>query len=300
VEFHRSTRFSRWLRRRLESAIIPRSAPENRTAYRAQFGDASRNVEIVAEGLGRLIRRHPVKSALVLRTVADWLTGYFGMQRRLADRPRYLIYTQHDAEIPFVPEADILYTYMISQITYVANALANICSARQMHHITGGFVVLNELGMEAFDRCPSVMPRFHGHQRLSLKVIQRLDQPLNCCPSLHIAYSLFLDGVAETFIKPLRQQRDAFDSVRYSTVGMFNSVLYTKQHSILDVAFPYDEIVSIYEEALQLHRRCGSFAGTLDAYLEDHGYQTVAPDADIGHSHFDTERREIVPVEGDQ
>jgi hypothetical protein len=63
---------------------------------------------------------------------------------------------------------------------------------------------------------------------------------------------------------------------------------------------PYDEIVSIYEEVLQLHRRCGSFAGTLDAYLEDHGYQTVAPDADIGHSHFDTERREIVPVEGDQ
>lgn len=327
VEFHRSSGFSRWLRRRLESAIIPRSAPENRTAYRAQFGDASRNVEIAVEGLGRLIRRHPVKSALVLRTLADWLTGYFGMQRRLADRPRYLIYTQHDAEIPFVPEADILYTYMISQIVYVANALANICSARQMHHITGGFVVLNELGVEAFDRCPSVMPRFHGHQRLSLKVIQRLDQPLNCCPSLHIAYSLFLDGVAETFIKPLRQQRDVFDSVRYSTVGMFNSVLYTKQHSILDVAFgmvcaklvferrfdrpfnafvdqfpalqdahpiPYDEIVSIYEEALQLHRRCGSFAGTLDAYLEAHGYQTVAPDADIGHSHFDTVRREIV------
>ncbi len=330
AEFARSSPFSRWLRRRLEAVIIPRSDPQYRRAYVEQFGDASRNVEIAVEGLGRLLRDHPFKSLLVLRTLSDWLFRYFGTQKDLAQTDRYLVYTEHDSHIPFQPEQDILYTYMLAQIAYIANELAEIASPTRMKHITEGFMEMNRLGVEAFSRFPSVMPRYTEHDRLSLRVIQHLDKPLNCCPSLHIAYSLFLDGVADLIVRPLPEKREAFQSVRYSTIGMFNSVLYTKQHSILDVAFgmlcaemvfvrwfqrpfdnfvstfpelasqhpiPYDEIERMYNEARQISRGGGgrSLAETLGIYLERHGYPLVGHDEEIGPGwYYDVGRGEMV------
>jgi len=327
AEFLRSSPFSRWLRRLLKALIIPRSDPANTDAYLEQFDEASRNVEIAAEGLGGLIKNHPLKFLLVLKAVGDWQRRYFGSQKDLADKPRYLVYTQLDNKIPFVPQEDILYTYMISQIAYVANELAGVVSARQMKYITECFIALNDIGVEAFYKHPTTMPRFRDHQRLSLKVIQHLDEPLNCCPSLHIAYSLLLDGIAEFVIKPLRNRRDAFKSIRFSTIGMFNSVLYTKQHSILDVAFgmlcarivfeerfdmpfndfvsvfpsleddhpiPYDDIVRIYEEALAIRTSVDNLAEILGIYLEKHGFVTVEPGEEPGICYFDLEKREIV------
>ena len=328
AEFARSTPFSRWLRRRLEAVIIPRSEPRYRQAYMAQLDDASRNVEIAVEGLGRLLKRHPLKSLLVLRTLGDWFFRYFGTQKDLAQRDRYLGYTEHDHRIPFVPQQDILYTYMLAQIAYIANELAEISTVRQLMQITEGFMEMNSFGVEAFTRYPSVMPRYTEHDRLSLRVIQYLDKPLNCCPSLHIAYSLFLDGVAEMLIRPLAHKREAFQSVRFSTIGMFNSVLYTKQHSILDVAFgmlcaevvferrfdhpfdnfvstfpaladehpiPYDEIERMYDEARQIHRQAGSLAETLGIYLERHRYPMMGPQEEIGPGcYFDTGKGALV------
>ncbi len=327
AEFRRASFFSTWLRRRLKAVIIPRADAENREAYLAQFDDASRNVEIAIEGLGRLIRHHPQKSVYVLRGIGHWLRQYFGAQRRAINKPRYLVYTQLDKPIPFVPAEDILYTYMIAQIAYVTSELAGIVSARQMGHIARGFIKMNSIGVQAFDRYPTLMPRFLDHDRLSLKVVQRLDKPLNCCPSLHIAYSLFLDGVGVLLFKPQATKREVFESVRFSTIGMFNSVLYSKQHSILDVAFgmlcarlvfeqwfdqpfddfvsafpsmardhpiPYEEIAGIYEEACAIQKRGGSLAETLGTYLRAHGYQRVEPDEEIGLSYFDTVRKRIV------
>jgi hypothetical protein len=110
---------------------------------------------------------------------------------------------------------------------------------------------------------------------------------------------------------------------------MFNSVLYTKQHSLLDVAFgilcaqlvfearyegafddlthafdgmraehpiPYDEIVAIYGEARAMHRAGEPLADTLGRYLREHGYRTVPPDEALGIAYLDTRTREIVRV----
>jgi hypothetical protein len=269
----------------------------------------------------------------VVLAVGNWLVRYFDAQKLAAKRPRYYVYTQFDSRIPFRPEEDILYTYMIAQIAYIANELAGIVSARQMMHIAGGFIELNKVGVEAFRKYPTLMPRFLNHKRLSLKVIQQLDRPLNCCPSLHIAYSLFLDGIAELIIKPHRNRRDAFDSVRFSTIGMFNSVLYTKQHSILDVAFgmlcakmvfeerfdrpfndflsvfpslkrrhpiPYDEITRIYQEALTIQKRGGRLAEVLGTYLRTHGYPKIAPDEEVGTGYFDTSTKRLVRATEDR
>jgi len=159
--------------------------------------------------------------------------------------------------------------------------------------------------------------------------VQRLDKPLNCCPSLHIAYALLLDNLAPTLRDRAEYEVEALDSVRTVTLGMFNSVLYTKQHSLLDVAFgilcakivferrydtdfddltdafdamggehpiPYDELTAIYREAQSMHRSGEPLADTLGRYLQRHGYRTVTPDQELRIAYFDTRAREIVRV----
>ena len=331
-EFRRTSAFSRALRQVLKLVILPLSAPERRGAYRLQFDEASRNVEIAAEHLARLLLAHPVKGARVLGVVRNWLSGYFSAQRSVAGRERYLIYTQLDDRIPFVPEEDTMYTYMLAQIAYVARELAERVSVDEMGEVASAFIDANRLGTGVFLRHPTVMPRFLDHDRLSLKTVQRADEPLNCCPSLHIAYSILLDNIAEGVLAPRRGRREVFDSIRYSTIRMFNSVLYTKQHSLIDVGFgilcarlvferrfaarlgrpfndfvsvfdtlrgqhphiPYDEIAAIYAESARLHRQTGTLCGAVGAYLERHAFARVRHDDDIRRSYFDTEARRLM------
>lgn len=315
-EFRRSSPFSRALRRALAPVILRLSVPEDRAAFAPQLPEASRNVEIAVEQLARLLATHPIKAGFVVATIRDWLTRYFGAQRRVEDRPRILVYTDLDARIPFVPEEDTMYTYMIAQIAYVAGELCAVVSARDMRAIAAGFMEANRLGEEVFLAHPTVMPRFRDHDRLSLRVIQRLDAPVNCCPSLHITYSLLLDNLAAVVFAPHPERREAWDAVRYSTTRMFNSVLYTKQHSLIDVAFgilcarivhqrhfaprfgrpfddllgsftslaaahptiDYDAITAMYREALAIHERTGNLEATVGEYLRD--YPRLPPDAD--------------------
>ncbi len=330
--FRRSTAFSRLLRRGLRTFALPAFGREHRDAYAEQFEDASRNVEVAVEGTLQLVNRHFLKAMPILGGVGNWLTTYFGAQENAEDRDRYLVYTEHDHRIPFRPDQDVLYAYMVCQIAYLANELAEVLSRKEMKAFAGGFTALNEVGAEAFRAHPSVMPRFLGHDRLALRVVQRLDRPLNCCPSLHIAYALLLDNLARTLGDRTDALREALDSVRSVTLGMFNSVLYTKQHSLLDVAFgilcarivfeeryegvfddltralpamaadhpiPYDEIVTIYRSAWAMRGETEPLAETLGRYLQQHGYRTVPPDEDVAGAYFDTRARAIVRVHED-
>lgn len=331
-EFRRSSLFSRGLRRLLRGIIIPLSEAGNREAYRAQFAEASRNVEIATEQLLKLSVTHPWKTAHVIAAIRHWISTYFRAQGAAARRDRYLVYTRWDEGIPFVPEEDIMYTYMLAQIAYVAGALAAILPGPAMAEVARAFMEMNALGAEVFDRFPTVMPRFKDHRRLSLHVIQRVDQPLNCCPSLHIAYSILLDNLAGSVIAPHPAHREVYASIRYSTGRMFNSVLYTKQHSLLDVAFgilcarlvyearfrdrfgrefsdftslfdtlkgdhpaiPYDRIAAMYAEAVALHARAGTLVGAVGAYLEEHGFPRIAPEDEVDGRSYDVERREML------
>ena len=328
-EYRRSSAFSRLLRRGLRRAILPRCDAEKRPAYAEQFDEGSRNVEIMVEGLLGLLRRHPIKTAHILRALQHWRGTYYPMQNECRERLGYLIYTQHDRPIPFIPESDTLYAYMVCQISYVARQIAELVSVAQMRHVADTFMELNSTAIEAFRQHPTLMPRLTDHDRITLMVVQKIDDPTNCCPSLHIAYSMLLDNLAQFLIRPMRKKAEVFTAIRYSTIGMFNSVLYTKQHSILDVAFgmlcarlvfekaydypyddftssfaelqtqhpiPYGEIAALYHEACELQREHGSLSDTLGAFLRLHGYPRLRCDADIGHAYFDTTTREVVDL----
>ena len=327
--FERSSAFSRMLRWSLRRTVLPLTSAEHRDAYAEQFDDSSRNLEIVVEGLGQLINRHTLKTATLSRGVFHWWSAYFGAQRGTKKRDRYLVYTDLDHAVPFVPDQDILYAYMVTQIAFLANELAEVLSRAELAGIARAFMDLNRIGAETFERYPTVMPRFVDHDRLSLRIVQYLDAPVNCCPSLHIAYALLLDNLARSLGERLADKVDVLESVRTSTVGMFNSVLYTKQHALVDVAFgilcarevfearfargfddltsvfpdlarehpiPYDAIVGMLDEATRLRRSNDSLADALGRYLDVHGFVTVGPNDEIADVYFDMGKRQIVRV----
>jgi hypothetical protein len=333
AEFLRSSGFSRWLRRQLRGVILPRVAANNRDAYGEQFDDASRNVEIAIEGLLHLFKNYPAKAIPVAFAIADWRLKYSGAARASREEQRYLVYTQHDRGIPFRPEDDTVYAYMVGQIAYIAKELARLASTRQMWRIVSGFTAMNELGVSTYRLFPSLTPRYWQHERLTLSVVQSIDEPVNCCPSLHIAYSIYMDNVAQFVIKPVRKKREVFDAIRFSTVAMFNSVLYTKQHSLIDVGFgilcaklafeglfdfpfdnflhvfeelksvhpiPYDQIETCYHRALELYEESGDFSVAVGTYLETEGFPRIDPHLSTIEEtgYFDTSLQKIVALNG--
>ncbi|HII71975.1 TPA: hypothetical protein HA265_04440 [Candidatus Woesearchaeota archaeon] len=323
AEFRRSSILSRGINWILKHTILPQFPKEHMDSYLRQWEPSSRNVEIALEGLLKLARR-PRHCWAVLSTLKDWGDNYFP---NADERPRYLINTQHDEKIPFRGEADIMYVYMIAQIGYVANGLAENTTIEEMRTVAQGFKEMNRTGGKAFSEHPSVMPRVTEHDRLSLRAAQKLDKPYNACPSLHIAYSIYMDNVAGRYLK----DRDMLDSIRKSAKAMLNSVLYVKQHSILDVAFgimcarivyektygegfndftevfdelreehptiDYDEISSVYREIEEIREKMQDktdLAGMMGTYLKRHGYKKIRPEEDVNNAYFDTERREII------
>ncbi len=325
--FEDPSAFSLALRRVLRLTVLPLFGTAHRADYEAQFDEASRNAEIAVEGLGRLVNRHTLLVAPVVGALAHWTRHYHFTQRRVADQPRYLVYTDLDVGIPFRPEADTLYAYMVTQVAHLATEMAEVLPRRELRAAIRAFPEMNAVASEAFRRLPTVMPRFTDHARLSLRVVQALDRPLNCCPSLHIAYSLMIDDLAQTAFGGRDDKAEILETVQRVTVGMVDSVLYTKQHAILDVAFgmlcarivhdrlfgrpfgdplavldfappddaiPRDAIAALYEEASWWHARAGDLAGALGGFLRHHGFPRVGPEDELADCHVDTETGALV------
>ena len=320
-EFNNRSLFSKLIGYAGEKTILPQF-PEPLRSDTKQFNEAKRNLEIAVEGLARLTVRHPVKTASVMYLLKDWATKYFTEQKKPI--PRYLVFTDKDKDIDFRPEEDTWYIYMLAQITTVTNEVADHTTLKEFMTMVRAFKDVNGIGTEAFIRCPSVMPRYTDHKRQGLYVVQKLDQPYNCCPSLHIAYSLSLDNIAMKHAKDEEVKHD----LRKSTKRMFNSVLYVRQHAILDVAFgmmcarmvyekhygedfndfrrefgnlqkdnptiPYDEIEKIYEEITDIRATIidrFDLAIILDRYIDRHGYKLS--DSVVTGSYFDTGTKRI-------
>ena len=110
------------------------------------------------------------------------------------------------------------------------------------------FIELNQMGAETYNYCPTVMPRYTNHDRFLLKIVQQIDKPLNCCPSLHIAYSILLYNIGKQVVDLPRRNFRAWQSVETTAIEMFNSVLYTKQHSITDVVMGIEAAKMAFEK----------------------------------------------------
>ncbi len=235
--FQRRSWLSLPLRAVLRPIVLWRGGRRDRAAFRQQYPEAARNVEIALEGLLKIAASHPIRVAPILQTVAHYLRTYFGAQGSTRREKQYLIYTSEDARIPFRPEWDTFYVYMLSQISTLTHEVVGMSSFGQVRRVARTFQRLNSEGARVFHALPTRMPRLTQHTRLSLRAVQYLDAPLNCCPSLHIAYTVMIDNLFAWVLETERLRPAVWADVRTATLGMINSVLYTKQHSLVDVAF---------------------------------------------------------------
>jgi len=201
-----------------------------------QFTEASRNVEIAAEGLLRIGFTHPIKVLPVAGTITHWAMTYFTAQKKLKKEDQWLIYTEEDHQVPFKPEYDTFYSYMVSQISVLIDEVVRVAPYGQVSKLAKLCRNLNREGNKAYTAFPSRMYRPTEHNRLSLKVVQYLDEPLNCCPSLHIAYSVALYNVSKNVLDFPNKSPEFWQDLETAAIGMFDSVMYTKQHSFIDVA----------------------------------------------------------------
>ena len=304
-EYQDQSLFSKCLRYTLKYSVLPFSSKENKEHYKEQFTEASRNLEITLENVLKLVR-HPVKAISILKAIKNFSSNYLGSQKNIKNHEKYFVYTQLDNQIPFILEEDTMYAYTFAQFAYISNNLCKMLGKKEIKNIAASFSELNTLGAETFNKYPTLMPRFTNHNRLTLKILQKIDKPTNCCPSLHIAYSLLLDNISERKIKP--KSEEIFNSIRYSTKRMFNSVLYTKQHALVDIAFGilcakvvfekrftenenfndflsefdslksehpkinYDEIKNIYSEALDIYKNTENFPESVGLYMKNKGF----------------------------
>jgi len=331
AEFQRQSTVRKAVQRALHAYVMHQVEPEMRPVYETHFAEASRNVEIAVDHMGQMFLRRPGHALCVVEAVADFIRRYYPAMKHGVERERWLIYTEHDHRVPFVAESDILYVYMAAQLGYVAHALATRLPLRAMHKMSRGFMEMNTLAIEAFEAHPTTMPRWDGRHRISLRILHAIDEPTNCAPSLHIAYALYLDNVTRHVLGGEPRYHSVCAAVRCATRGMFNSVLYTKQHAVLDVAFgmlvgrrvflrrfggsyddlrdefpalmrehaiPFDAIAEMYAELLE--REEGGrrpIAEVLGEYLRDHGYPRLPAGTPVGHQYFHTRTRETVPFQ---
>ncbi|MBU0470675.1 MAG: hypothetical protein KKA62_00555 [Nanoarchaeota archaeon] len=217
------------------AAILFPFLGENPRSYFKQMPSASRNVEIVVENLLKLSSK-PKKLFTILKPVCKMTTNYGKAQKETKIKEQHLVYTDLDHRIPFRPTDDILYVYQLAHMALFSRELVENYPNHVFKEVIKCFLDVEKEAVEVFQKYPTVMPRFTDHDRITLKATQAFDNPLNCCPSLHIAYSLLIYNISKVlgFDKWDKELWKSFEQAAELTI---RPVLYTKQHALIDVAF---------------------------------------------------------------
>lgn len=230
-----------WIRHPLKPLLFPLAyvLSDGLKSCREQYAEVSRNLEVVLESLGEMAFSHPnklIKSISLAEPIKDWMTNYPRLQEEGRKKEQYLIYTSEDHKIPFKPEYDTIYLYALSQIIVLINQASKNMDLGQLRKIAKTACRLNQEGMQVFRKLPARMHRGFDHERISLRAVQKLDGPLNCCPSLHIGYAVLLNNLAEKVMQTPKHNLKLWKDTEKVTKKTIDSVLYVKQHAIVDIS----------------------------------------------------------------
>jgi hypothetical protein len=169
----------------------------------------------------------------ILTSIAwDWIEKYHKTQNSVRTLEKYCVEMDRDKQIPFKPEDAQAYVLIIPQFFSLARHFSIACDEEELQNITDCFKYANSLAASVFKEVPTFMPRPKEHNDKSLKFAQYFDDPTNCCPSLHITYSILAYNIGRTILPP-----NEFQDYEDSIGAMFSSVLYTKQHAVVDIVY---------------------------------------------------------------
>lgn len=272
--------------------------------------------EAIALGL-----RHPLKTAIIAQGIWRCQDSYFSVQHERNESP-YFVYNEHDQKIPFRPQESRTYNDLLPLLLTVLKTGIQEHPREEVQKLADCFLTTNKIAQEVYRTAQTIMPRFTVHQQWGLHLVQWVDSPVNCCPSLHVAFSSLMYNLREDLIPPNKQPE-----AEYSLERMASAVLYTKQHALIDVAFgflcariaferhygaftddlaersaslqeehpsiPYQMILDIYQQGKEQYRRGGTLAEIVNDHLRDEDYPKVSRQHDLRGIYFDTRDKNI-------
>ena len=144
--------------------------------------------------------------------------------------------TEMDTMIPFVPEMVWIYVSYIPLLIY---GLLKAEGEHLFYGITAAMIVSVSIASYLFLSLPSIYPRPEIQYQTEnitmwvMFVVYLLDNPINCFPSLHVTLSWVIALFYRRHRKPER-----FLLMTWALLISI-SVLFVKQHFLLDVGFGY-------------------------------------------------------------
>jgi len=206
----------------------------DRKKYKDQLLPGMRNIEVMLEGCIKMIPHFP-KVWKLASLPLDFITNYTSVQRKVAKRKQYNVYSKKDEEVVFRPEYDIIYVYMIAQIPYIISRIAPALDDKIVSKINKSIRHMTALAADTYNMFPTYLPAFGSEDRITHKIILSVDGQSNACPSLHVAYSYFIANLCAHLNLP-ELDEIAWESIEQTAKDMTYAVQYTKRHAYIDVS----------------------------------------------------------------
>jgi len=299
------------------------------TSFFKEAFDFGKDLTVVLKEAIALGVRHPLKSKDVANVIWQCQQSYFSTQKKNEGMTPYLIYSEVDQQIPFRPEESVNYNELLPLLMVIIKNGIEHHSRTELQQLVNCFLTANDMAQEVYRSYQTIMPRFTVHQQWGLHLVQWIDLPVNCCPSMHVAFSSLMYNFKEDFI-PLDRQVE----VKKTLEKMAASVLYTKQHALADVAFgflcakmayeqqfgtssleilgdhhrlqeehptiPYDAIHEIYQRGKEEYRKGKSLVEIVGDYIKEEKFPLVSEEVDLRGCYFDTKEKKMMVREPTQ
>ncbi len=174
-----------------------------------------------------------------------WLR-YFGSRRFPKNQQFYVVYTSIDHGIPFQPDSAINYWLINFKLVPTSVNLGDATSGEGYKEIRRAYVDIAKEAVAAFREVPTVMPHYTGNKERALNAAQTLLKPINCSPSLHTATPFFVYNLG------LKYFPEKEPELRQYIVDVVSTIIKTKMHALVDIAFGMYLSKKIIEDKLGL------------------------------------------------
>jgi len=292
------------------------------TSFFKEAIDFGKDLTVVLKEALSLGVRHPLKSVDVANVIWQCQQSYFSTQKKSEGMTPYLIYSEVDEKIPFRPQESVNYNELLPLLMVIMKEGIEHHPRRELQQVINCFLTANDMSQEVYRSYQTIMPRFTVHQQWGLHLVQWIDLPLNCCPSMHVAFSSLMYNFREQFM-PFSQQAEAKKTLE----NMASSVLYTKQHAVADVAFgflcakmayeqqfgisspeilgdhhrlqeehpsiPYETIHEIYQKGEEKYRKGKTLVQIVGDYIKEQEFPRISEMEDLRGSYFDTKEKKM-------
>ncbi|MFA6531231.1 MAG: hypothetical protein WCT31_05855, partial [Candidatus Micrarchaeia archaeon] len=157
----------------------------------------------MAVDLALLHIAHPIKAVKTWKWFSTWKREYLHAWVENAGKQHYSVDRDVDRKIVHEPVYGFYYLKMYADIVSFTRRLAHKLSTEEFERAISVFMRATEIAGRIFRECPTTTSLgAKPYDHAPLRLIQLLDTPVNCCPSLHIAYLSLMENFSRMYGLP--------------------------------------------------------------------------------------------------